>query len=89
MTKSELINILTSKHSHLSLKDVDSSVRIILEQMVNSLANGERIEVRGFGSFSLHYRKARQVGIRRQVKLLLYLLNMPHILNQVKSFVKE
>ena len=59
MTKSELINILTSKHSHLSLKDVDSSVRIMLEQMVNSLANGERIEVRGFGSFSLHYRKSR------------------------------
>ena len=59
MTKSELIDVLASKHNHLSHKDVELSVKIILEQMVQSLANNQRIEIRGFGSFSLHYRAAR------------------------------
>ena len=59
MTKSELIELLANKHTHLSQKDVEISVKLMIEQMANSLANGERIEVRGFGSFSLHYRKAR------------------------------
>jgi integration host factor subunit beta len=59
MTKSELINVLESKNSHLSLKDVDFSVNSLLEQMAESLAKGERIEVRGFGSFTLHHRKSR------------------------------
>jgi integration host factor subunit beta len=59
MTKSELINVLANKNSHLSLKDVDFSVNSLLEQMAESLAKGERIEVRGFGSFTLHHRKSR------------------------------
>lgn len=59
MTKSELINALADKHSHLSQKDVELSVKIIIEQMAESLANNKKIEVRYFGSFSLHYRKAR------------------------------
>ena len=59
MTKSELIDVLASKLSHLSLKDVDFLVKNILDQMAESLAKGERIEVRGFGSFSLHHRKSR------------------------------
>jgi len=59
MTKSELIDTLAMKHTHLVQKDVELSVKIILEQMAQSLANGERIEIRGFGSFSLHYRAPR------------------------------
>jgi len=59
MTKSELIEQLSMKHTHLNSKDVELSVKILLEHMAQSLANGERIEVRGFGSFSLHHRKAR------------------------------
>jgi len=59
MTKSELIDVLASKQSYLAAKDVELSVKIILEHMAQTLANGERIEVRGFGSFSLHYRKSR------------------------------
>jgi integration host factor subunit beta len=55
MTKSELIDVLASKLSHRSLKDVDFSVKNILDQMAESLAQGERIEDRGFGSFTLHY----------------------------------
>ncbi|MBF0265194.1 MAG: integration host factor subunit beta [Gammaproteobacteria bacterium] len=59
MTKSELIDLLAMKHTHLVQKDVELSVKIILEHMAQSLANGERIEIRGFGSFSLHYRAPR------------------------------
>ncbi len=60
MTKSEIIDLLARKQSHLSSKDVEWSVKIILERMSESLANGDRIEVRGFGSFSLHYRGGRK-----------------------------
>ncbi len=59
MTKSEIINVLSRKQSHLSNKDIELSVKILLEQMSEALATGERIEIRGFGSFSLHHRAAR------------------------------
>ena len=60
MTKSELIDILSRKQSHLSSRDVESSVKLLLDKMSEALANGGRIEVRGFGSFSLHHRLARK-----------------------------
>ena len=59
MTKSELIEILAAEQSHLAYKDVELAVKSMLEQMSNSLSSGERIEIRGFGSFSLHYRPPR------------------------------
>jgi len=59
MTKSELIELLAAEQNHLAYKDVELAVRLLLEQMSNSLASGERIEIRGFGSFSLHYRPPR------------------------------
>lgn len=59
MTKAELIEKLANKQRHLPTKDVELAVKHVLEMMSNSLATGERIEIRGFGSFSLHYRKAR------------------------------
>jgi len=59
MTKSELIDRLAVIHPHLAHLDVELSVKSILEQMSSSLSSGERIEIRGFGSFSLHYRAPR------------------------------
>ncbi len=59
MTKSELIDRLADIHQHLSHADVELGVKSIIEQMSASLSNGERIEIRGFGSFSLHYRAPR------------------------------
>jgi integration host factor subunit beta len=59
MTKSELIERLAEKLSHLSVKDVELAVKEILEMMAQTLSKGERIEIRGFGSFSLHYRAPR------------------------------
>ena len=59
MTKSELIELLAAKNSHLNHKDVELAVKRLLEQMSQSLSTGQRIEIRGFGSFSLHYRPPR------------------------------
>lgn len=60
MTKSELIELLARKQKHLPTKDVELAVKHLLELMSNALASGERIEIRGFGSFSLHFRPLRQ-----------------------------
>ncbi len=59
MTKSELIESLSKKQSHLAYKDVELAVKSLLEQMSQALATGNRIEIRGFGSFSLHFRPPR------------------------------
>jgi integration host factor subunit beta len=59
MTQSELIEILSQRQVHLKADDVDLAVKSLLEMMGGALATGERIEVRGFGSFSLHFRPPR------------------------------
>jgi integration host factor subunit beta len=60
MTKSELIELIAAKQGHLPAKDVELAVKQILEIMSDALAQGSRIEIRGFGSFSLHFRPPRQ-----------------------------
>jgi len=59
MTKSELIELIATKQTQLSVKDVELAVKTIIEQMSETLSAGNRIEIRGFGSFSLHYRAPR------------------------------
>ncbi|WP_422133899.1 integration host factor subunit beta [Endozoicomonas sp. ALD040] len=59
MTRSELIERLTDLQDQLSVKDVELAIKSILEQMSHSLSCGTRVEIRGFGSFSLHYRAPR------------------------------
>ncbi|WP_295582494.1 integration host factor subunit beta [uncultured Lamprocystis sp.] len=59
MTKSELIDVLAAAQDHLPYKDVEEAVRRVIDRMSGALATGERIEIRGFGSFSLHYRPPR------------------------------
>ncbi|MGR9014612.1 MAG: integration host factor subunit beta [Gammaproteobacteria bacterium] len=56
MTKSELVDVLAKKHPHLERKDVELAVACMIEQMSKALMANDRIEIRGFGSFSLHYR---------------------------------
>ena len=60
MVKSELIQRITEKQDNLPLKDVELSVNHLLEVMSETLSNGDRIEIRGFGSFNLHYRPPRR-----------------------------
>ena len=59
MTKSELIEVIAREQSHLAYRDVELAVKCMIEQMSHALSTGDRIEIRGFGSFSLHYRPPR------------------------------
>ena len=59
MTKSQLIERIARDQPHLVERDVTLAVNMMLEHMTAWLAGGGRIEIRGFGSFSLRYRPAR------------------------------
>jgi len=59
MTKSELIEKIAVRQDHLPPKDVELAVKMILEKMTKALVNNQRIEIRGFGSFCLHFRAPR------------------------------
>lgn len=59
MTKSELVEILVRRQTHLKAEDVDDSVKGLLDRIAGALMHGERVEIRGFGSFSLHHRAPR------------------------------
>ncbi len=59
MTKSEMIEILSQRQTQLAYRDVELAVKTMLEHMASTLSSGDRIEIRGFGSFSLHYRPPR------------------------------
>ena len=64
MTKSELINRLAERYSQLVAKDAEFAVKTILDAMTNALASGQRIEIRGFGSFALNSRPRASDAIR-------------------------
>ena len=59
MTKSELIEKLMSSYDEVQTREIEVAVKELLEYMAQTLQRGERIEIRGFGSFSLHYRAPR------------------------------
>ena len=60
MTRSELIDLMADSQNQLSTKDVELAVKLLIDHMSETLSAGQRIEIRGFGSFSLHYREPRQ-----------------------------
>ena len=59
LTKSDLIENVVRRQSHLAPKDIELAIKELLEKMSQTLSKGERIEIRGFGSFSLHFRSPR------------------------------
>jgi len=59
MNRADLIDRLASQHPQLQNKDVEMAVRLLLDLMATTLAQGDRIEIRGFGSFALNYRPPR------------------------------
>lgn len=59
MTKSELIAAIANKQPHLPQKDVELAINNILNVLTTTLANGDRIEIRGFGGFSITHRDPR------------------------------
>lgn len=60
MTRSELKKKLAKNFSQLNTKDIEAAVNTIIDFMTDSLSNGNRIEIRGFGSFCLHFRAPRK-----------------------------
>ncbi len=59
MTRSDLIELLTERFAQLTRRDVEQAVSTILDAVSDSLSKGQRVEIRGFGSFSVTYRKPR------------------------------
>ncbi|WP_348666116.1 integration host factor subunit beta [Arsenophonus symbiont of Ornithomya chloropus] len=59
MTKSELIERLINELTHMPAKLIEKTIKLMIENMIITLSKGKRIEIRGFGSFSLHYRASR------------------------------
>ena len=59
MTRSKLIQLLAQRQPSLSHKETESIVKDIFEQMAEALCGGKRIEIRGFGSFSIRFRQPR------------------------------
>ena len=59
LCKSDLISNLSKNNGHLPNKDVKMAINYLIKMMTKTLSTGERIEVRGFGSFSMHYRSPR------------------------------
>ena len=59
MRKSELIKNLIDRFQSVPVRSVEQSVKAIIDHMADALAVGDRIEIRGFGSFCLHYRAPR------------------------------
>lgn len=60
MNRSDLVDRLAQQHPQLQQKDADLAVKVILDALSTTLSKGGRVEIRGFGSFTLNYRPPRQ-----------------------------
>jgi integration host factor subunit beta len=59
INKKDLIELISKDQDQLPQRDIDLAIKTIINSMLESLASGKRIEIRGFGSFALRYRKSR------------------------------
>jgi integration host factor subunit beta len=59
MIKSELVQRIADRNPHLYLRDVEKIINAILDEITNALSHGDRVELRGFGAFSVKHRDAR------------------------------
>ena len=60
MIKSELVQIIANRNPHLFQRDVENIVNAVFDEITDSLAQGNRVELRGFGAFSVKNRPARE-----------------------------
>jgi integration host factor subunit beta len=89
LNKSDLIERIALKNPHLAEPLVEDAVKIMIDQMIEALSSGDRIEIRGFGSFALHHREPRLGVILKLVNQLMLQQKLYHISNQVKHFVMQ
>jgi len=59
MIRSELVTKVAEKNPHLTLRDVEAIVSVVFDQIASALSDGRRVELRGFGAFSIRDREAR------------------------------
>lgn len=79
MTRSELVERIAAKMPNLTIKDIDGIISVIFDKMSESLAAGDRIELRGFGAFSLHKREPRiAINPKNKQKVSVPAKNMIH-----------
>lgn len=79
MVKSDLINQIVKKQLILNEKEIELAINHILDKMIDSLCAGDRIEIRGFGSFELHYRPPRNAhNPKTGVKVVTIPKYVPH-----------
>ena len=69
MIKSELVQRIADRNPHLYLRDVEKIVNAILDEITAALARGDRVELRGFGAFSVKHRDARVGAIRAPARM--------------------
>src|SRR5205807_1189120 len=74
MIKSELVQRISTQNPHLYQRDVENIVNAILGEIVNALARGDRVELRGFGAFSVKHRPALTVHVALFLLLLIALI---------------
>lgn len=79
MTRSELIEKVTTKNPHLTAKEVEKIVAVVLDSIINALSKGDRVEFRGFGAFSVRTRSERVAkNPRSGEKVSVGERNIPH-----------
>lgn len=59
MTRSELVEKIAAKMPNLTIRDIDNIVSVVFDKLTQALADGDRVELRGFGAFSVRTRKPR------------------------------
>ncbi|MFC3171455.1 HU family DNA-binding protein [Acinetobacter vivianii] len=89
LNKSDLIERIALKNPHLAEPLVEDAVKIMIDQMIEALSSGDRIEIRGFGSFALHHREPRLGRNPKQVSQLMLQRKQFHTLNLVRHFVMQ
>ncbi len=96
MTRSELIQIVSAKQSQLSDKEMEAAVKYIFDQMTDTLGKGQRIEIRGFGSFSVRFRPTRMARnpktgayIRKEGKYSLHFKPGKEMRDRVNLFLQQ
>lgn len=60
VTRSELIERIADAQQEIQVRDVELAIKMLVEQLAQAVTAGDRVEIRGFGSFELHYRPPRQ-----------------------------
>lgn len=96
MTRSELIQILSGKQSQLSDKEMEMAIKHIFDQMTDALGKGQRIEIRGFGSFSTRFRPTRMARnpktgayVRKEGKYSLHFKPGKEMRDRVNQFLQQ